>query len=70
MEAAEILELFQWQSDCEDQATLTGELADTALFLLQLANVSWIDLEQAILTKIDQNHKRLWPERLGKEPKP
>ena len=70
LEAAEVLELFQWQSDCEDKAALAGELADTALFLLQLANVSGIDLEQAILTKIDQNQKRLWPEHLGKEPKP
>lgn len=70
LEAAEVLELFQWQSDCEDKAALAGELADTALFLLQLANVSGIDLEQAILTKIDQNQKRLWPEHLGKELKP
>ncbi|MEL7644900.1 MAG: nucleotide pyrophosphohydrolase [Anaerolineaceae bacterium] len=67
LEAAEVLELFQWQSDCQNQEALAGELADTTLYLLQLASVSGIDLEQAVLTKIAQNQARLWPEHLSKE---
>jgi len=64
-----VLELFQWQADCKDPEALAGELADTTLYLLQLASVSGIDLEQAVLTKIAQNQTRLWPEHLDKEPK-
>ncbi len=62
LEASEVLELFQWQDQAADQDALAGELADTMLYLLQLASVSGIDLEQAVLSKIAQNHQRQWPE--------
>ena len=69
LEASEVLELFQWQDKAYDQAALAGELADTMLYLLQLASVSGIDLEQAVLSKIAQNHQRQWPEhQSGKAP--
>ena len=68
LEAAEVLELFQWQSDDIDRDALAGELADTMLYMLQLASVSGIDLEQAVLEKIAQNQTRLWPEHARKEP--
>ncbi len=61
VEAAEVLEHFQWREDVKDQADLAGELADVALYLLQLASVTGIDLEQAILDKLAINHKREWP---------
>jgi hypothetical protein len=32
-----------------------------ALYLLQLASISSIDLEQAILDKLEQNQAREWP---------
>jgi len=67
LEASEVLELFQWQDQPADQAALAGELADTLLYLLQLANVSNIDLEQAVLSKIAQNHQRQWPEHQSRE---
>jgi len=67
LEASEVLELFQWQDQPADQAALEGELADTLLYLLQLANVSNIDLEQAVLSKIAQNHQRQWPEHQSRE---
>ncbi len=41
---------------------LPGELADVALYLLQLAYLSGIDLEQAILDKLSVNHARSWPD--------
>ena len=69
LEASEALELFQWQDEAADQAALAGELADTMLYLLQLASVSGIDLEQAVLSKIAQNHQRQWPEhQIGEAP--
>ena len=67
LEASEVLELFQWQDEASDQAALAGELADTMLYLLQLASVSGIDLEQAVLSKIAQNHQRQWPEHQSGE---
>lgn len=61
IEAAEILEHFQWREEIHDKEALAGELADVALYLLQLASVSDIDLEQAILTKLAINQTRHWP---------
>lgn len=61
IEAAEVLEHFQWQEDIKDKDALAGELADVALYLLQLASISEIDLEQAILDKLAINQNREWP---------
>ncbi len=60
LEAAEILEHFQWQDKVKDKDELAGELADVALYLLQLASVSGIDLEQAVLDKLKINATREW----------
>ena len=59
LEAAEILEHFQWNEDFirED---LAEELADVALYLLQLASIAEIDLEEAILDKLEVNASREW----------
>jgi NTP pyrophosphatase (non-canonical NTP hydrolase) len=59
LEAAEILEHFQWD-ETFDKEELAGELADVALYLLQLASISGIDLEEAILKKLEVNAKREW----------
>lgn len=59
IEAAEVLELYQWR-DQAPPAELAGELADVALYLLQLASVTGIDLEQAILAKLHTNYGREW----------
>jgi len=61
IEAAEVLEHFQWRPSAADPEALAGELADVALYLLQLASVSGIDLEKAILDKLEQNKRREWP---------
>lgn len=61
IEAAEVLEHFQWREDMRDRAALAGELADVALYLLQLASVTEINLEQAILDKLEENESRDWP---------
>ena len=60
LEAAEILEHFQFREQAKDTEELAGELADVALYLLQLASITGIDLEKAILDKIEFNKKREW----------
>ena len=60
LESAEILEHFQWHDETKDKDELAGELADVALYLLQLASVSGIDLEQAVLKKLETNASRQW----------
>jgi 8-oxo-dGTP diphosphatase len=63
LEAAEILEQFQWQAEPKDKDELAGELADVGLYLFQLASVTGIDLEKAILKKLEINSSREWDNR-------
>ncbi len=60
LEASEVLEFFQWDETPKDPASLSDELADVLLYLLQLASLSGIDLEKAVLTKLDKNYHRNW----------
>ncbi len=60
LEANEVLEHFQWRDDLKDKDELASELADVTLYLLQLASVSGIDLEQAVLKKLETNAEREW----------
>jgi NTP pyrophosphatase (non-canonical NTP hydrolase) len=60
LEAAEVLEHFQWNEAIQDNNELAGELADVTLYLLQLAHLTGIDLEQAVLSKLDHNYQRTW----------
>lgn len=60
IEAAEVLEHFQWDGEAGDRDALAAELADVALYLLQLASITGIDLERAILDKLDANYGRSW----------
>lgn len=60
LEASEVLEHFQWDEKLEDPVALSDELADVALYLLQLASLAGVDLEQAILDKLSKNYNRSW----------
>ena len=60
LEAAEVLEHFQWRETPADPQALAEELADVALYLLQLASLAGIDLEQAILDKLAKNAHWEW----------
>lgn len=61
LEASEVLELFQWSdATTPNEEVLSGELADVALYLLQIASIAHIDLEQAILDKLGRNYNRIW----------
>lgn len=60
LEAAEVLEHFQWNEKLDDIQSLSDELADVTLYLLQLASLSGIDLEKAVLAKLEKNYRRTW----------
>jgi len=60
LEAGEVLEHFQWCGEVEDKPAFESELADVFLYLLQLAHVTGIDLEQAVLDKLTINSGRGW----------
>jgi NTP pyrophosphatase (non-canonical NTP hydrolase) len=60
LESCEVLEHFQWQEREYDEEELSQELADVALYLLQIASIANIDLESAILRKLSDNYRRDW----------
>ncbi len=60
LETAEVLEHFQWRDEIQDRAELAGELADVMLYLLQLADVSGVNLVAAVRDKLRQNAGRVW----------
>ncbi|NMI54256.1 MULTISPECIES: nucleotide pyrophosphohydrolase [unclassified Streptomyces] len=66
-EAGEVLELFQWLTPEQSSAltsrpdeaqALRQELADVFAYLLRLADVTGIDLEEALAEKIELNRRR------------
>ncbi len=60
LEAAEVLEQFQWQDQPMDKEMLAEELADVFLYLLQISSLAEIDLEKVTLEKLEKNHQRSW----------
>lgn len=61
VECGEVLELFEWDRQPEPGA-LAGELADVLLYLLQIARICEIELETAVLDKLETNYRRDWPD--------
>ena len=64
IEAAELLEIFQWdekidiqeiRDDREAMSRIKGELADVVMYILSLANQLDIDLSEAVLEKLEKN---------------
>ena len=60
LEAAEVLEHFQWGDGKVDTDELASELADVMLYLMQIASISEINLEKAVLDKLAVNYNRKW----------
>lgn len=67
IEAAELLEHFQWLTDeqavaaMQDGEKLTAvadEMADVIIYALSLANALDVDVSEAVLGKLEQNEKR------------
>jgi NTP pyrophosphatase (non-canonical NTP hydrolase) len=80
IEAAEIMEHFQWYtpeeatariSDPQRNAEVADELADVLIYCLSFANSTGIDVSQAVLRKLARNETRFPVEavrgRLGDE---
>lgn len=74
VEASELLEIFQWMSEEEsnqiqnDSKTLSkveDELADIFYFLTIISNRTGIDLEKAVLNKLNKNIEK-YPVELAK----
>ena len=62
LEASEVMEHFQWDENLLHPQVFSDELADVMLYLLQLASLARIDLEKAVLTKLEKNYERKWDE--------
>jgi NTP pyrophosphatase (non-canonical NTP hydrolase) len=60
LEASEVLEHFQWGETVKNLDSFSDELADMMLYLLQLASLAGIDLEKAVLNKLEKNYRRTW----------
>ena len=60
IEAAEVLEHMQWEDSPRDMEGWREELADVLLYLLQVASVSGVSLEEAVLDKLERNSRRIW----------
>lgn len=65
IEAAELLECFQWNDDQFNLDNVTDELADIFNYCILLAETLDIDIEQAILSKLEKN-KEKYPIELSK----
>jgi NTP pyrophosphatase (non-canonical NTP hydrolase) len=62
IEAAELLELFQWMSGeeatrfaAQNKERVSEEVADVAIYLFELADITGIDIAQAIEAKLEKN---------------
>lgn len=57
IEAAELLELFQWNADADEQR-LRDELADVLTYCILLADRIGADPQQIILDKLEQTRAK------------
>jgi dCTP diphosphatase len=65
IEAAELLEIFQWCDSADSVAVaeqrrdrVLDEVADVAIYLLELADILGIDVSAAVLAKLERNEHR------------
>ena len=57
IEAAELLELFQWDSDVDD-ARLRAEIADVLTYCYLLADKHGLDPDEIVLQKLEQTKSK------------
>lgn len=72
VEAAELLEIFQWLDEAQSRAVQPGhplhprvseEIADVQIYLLRLADKVGVDLDSAVRRKIARNEEKYPPEK-------
>lgn len=70
IEAAELMELFQWRSDEAGQALLLDpekkaqigeEMADVLIYCLAFANEANLDISELVESKLEKNESRFPP---------
>jgi dCTP diphosphatase len=75
VEAAELLEIFQWLTDEQSKAIVDNEtelalvrqeIADVFIYLTRLADKLGVDIEKAVLDKIAENERK-YPVELAKD---
>lgn len=54
LEAAELLECFQWSNDFKEEA-VKEELADILNYCIVMADLLEVDLEEIVLKKLEKN---------------
>jgi len=71
VEAAELVEHFQWLTEEQSQtlppdklAEVEQEIADIQIYLIRLADKLGIDMEQAVSAKIELNEKKYPAEKV------
>lgn len=72
LEAAELLELFQWKSSEEasevNREKMKEELADVLMYSILFADRMGFDLEEIVLSKLEKNGKK-YPVELARDSK-
>ena len=68
IEVSELMEHIQWAETPRDSQGWREELADVLLYLMQLARLSGVDLEAAVLEKLEKNAGRTWEKGHGGAP--
>ncbi len=58
IEAAELLECFQWDENGYDQASVEEELADVLIYCIQMADKLDVDIKTIIESKIKKNGEK------------
>lgn len=58
IEAAELLECFQWENEAKDLEHLKDELADVLIYAILIADRYDFDIEEIILKKIKKNGQK------------
>lgn len=58
IEAAELLEKYQWKQETEDIEGLKEELADVFLYAIMIAEKYGFDIEEIINAKIEKNARK------------
>ncbi len=65
VEAAELLEIFQWTDNVEDKkAQIEEEVADVMIYILYFCDVMGIDILKAIERKMEKNERK-YPADVG-----
>ncbi len=62
VEASELLDLYLWDR-VPDRERVKEEIADVMIYLLELSDVTGIDLGRAVRDKMESNRKKYPPEK-------